>query len=143
MLTRYLSGSSSTNFNKLQPVQNTLIRVATLTGRSDRISPTLDHLHWLPVHHHLHCKPALLMFKSYHFGEPIHLHFQLIDYTMQDHKDLTCYAKDKVCVCVVCIQHCRTSVVKYSLPLKVTQNAKTITTFRMRIKCQLYRLAYS
>ena len=40
---------SSTNFEKVQRVQNTLARVATLTAKRDRITPTLERLHWLPI----------------------------------------------------------------------------------------------
>ena len=59
----------------------TLTCVVTLTGKSDCISPILEHLHWLPVHHCVKYKLVLLKYKIHHFSEPLHLHSQLVDYT--------------------------------------------------------------
>ena len=41
------AGMSSTNFSKVQRVQNILARVVTLTAKRDHITPTLERLHWL------------------------------------------------------------------------------------------------
>ena len=44
-----LYGTSSTNLNKLQRVQNALARTVMMTKRRDHITPVLADLHWLPV----------------------------------------------------------------------------------------------
>ena len=40
---------SSTNFDKVQRVQNTLARDVTLAAKRDHITQTLERLHWLPI----------------------------------------------------------------------------------------------
>ena len=47
-----------------------------------------------------------------------------------------CQAQSCVCVCVACIQYCRTAILWNSLSLQV-RNTETITTFRTRLKCNL------
>ena len=37
----------------------------TPAGKRARISSTLEHLHWLPVRHHVEYKLAILMQKTY------------------------------------------------------------------------------
>ena len=44
-----LYGTSSSNLNKLQHVQNALARTVMMTKKRDHITPVLTRLHWLPV----------------------------------------------------------------------------------------------
>ena len=64
---------SSTNFDKVQRVQNTLARVVTLTAKRDHITPTLERLHWLPIRYRVDYKLARLTYKIHLSGEPPHL----------------------------------------------------------------------
>ena len=60
----------STNFDKVQRVQNTLARVVTLTAKREHITPTLERLHWLPIQYRVDYKLATrLTYKIYLSGE--------------------------------------------------------------------------
>ena len=71
------AGMSSTNFDKVQRVQNTLARAVTLTAKRDRITPTLERLHWLPIRYRVDYKLARLTYKIHLSGEPPHLRSQV------------------------------------------------------------------
>ena len=75
------AGTSSTNFDKVQRVQNTLARVVTLTAKRDHITPTLERIQWLPIRYRVDYKLARLTYKIHLSGEPPHLRSQLVDYT--------------------------------------------------------------
>ena len=75
------AGMSSTNFDKVQRVQNTLARVVTLTAKSDHITPTLERLHWLPIRYRVDYKQARLTYNIHLSGKPPQLRSQLVDYT--------------------------------------------------------------
>ena len=75
------AGMSSTDFDKVQRVQNTLARVVTLTAKRDRITPTFERLHWLPIRYRADYKLVRLTYKIHLSGEPQHLRSQLIGYT--------------------------------------------------------------
>jgi len=59
-----LFGTSTSNLNKLQRVQNALARTVMMTNKCDHITPVLACLHWLPVTARIHFKIALLTFKT-------------------------------------------------------------------------------
>jgi len=68
-----LIGSSTSNIDKLQRVQNTLARVVSRRSRFDRATPLLADLHWLPVRYRIGYKPALITFKALTRQEPQYL----------------------------------------------------------------------
>ena len=49
---------------KLQRVQNAAARLVTGSKRAEHITPTLRHLHWLPVEQRIKFKTALLVYKA-------------------------------------------------------------------------------
>ena len=55
-----LYGTSKSNIQKLQRVQNSLARIVTGTRLSDRITPVLARLHWLKIADRINYKVALL-----------------------------------------------------------------------------------
>ncbi|KAK0130555.1 hypothetical protein N1851_035215 [Merluccius polli] len=67
---RVLSGEPSEALDRLQYVQNSAARVPTHTRPWQRISPTLIHLHRLPVKSRISYKILLLIFKSLHTYAP-------------------------------------------------------------------------
>ena len=58
-----LYGSSVTNIQKLQRVQNSFARAVTRSRRSEHITPVLAKMHWLPIQYRIQFKLALLTFK--------------------------------------------------------------------------------
>ena len=60
-----LHGTSSSNLDKLQRVQNARARAVMMTKKRDHITPVLARLHWLPVAGRIQFKIALLTFTTY------------------------------------------------------------------------------
>ena len=59
-----LFGLPKYQLNKLQLIQNTAARIATLTKKYDHVTPVLIKLHWLPVHFRIIFKVNLLVYKG-------------------------------------------------------------------------------
>ena len=55
---------SAYQINKLQLLQNTAARIATLTRKYDHITPVLQSLHWLPVKYRIIFKILLLIYEG-------------------------------------------------------------------------------
>jgi len=68
-----LYGTTTTNINKLQRVQNSLARVVTGNRRYDHITPVLAELHWLKIQDRITFKIALLTFKALTTNRPAYL----------------------------------------------------------------------
>ena len=64
-----LAGTSVSNLNRLQLVQNTLARVVAQKPWFCRITPVLFDLHWLPVRHRISFKIATITFKVLQFQQ--------------------------------------------------------------------------
>ena len=61
-----LFGTSASNINRLQRLQNSVARLVTRQSRRDSAMPILRELHWLPVRHRVSYKIAELTFKALH-----------------------------------------------------------------------------
>ena len=59
-----LFGLPKYQLNRLQLIQNTAARIATLTKKYDHVTPVLIKLHWLPVHFRIIFKVNLLVYKG-------------------------------------------------------------------------------
>ena len=57
-----LSGTSQSNLNKLQQVQNAVAHTVMTTSKREHITPVLAELHWLPVAVCIDFKIALITF---------------------------------------------------------------------------------
>ncbi|XP_041642854.1 uncharacterized protein LOC121509496, partial [Cheilinus undulatus] len=68
-----LSGVPSKTLDRLQYVQNSAARVLTRTRPWQHITPTLIHLHWLPIKSCINYKVLLLTYKSLHALAPQYL----------------------------------------------------------------------
>lgn len=59
--------------SKIQLIQNTAIRIIFKLKKYDHITPSLRHLHWLPVKHRITFKICLIVFKALHYNKPIYI----------------------------------------------------------------------
>jgi len=67
------AGMSSSNFKKLQHVQNTLARVVLKQRKFDHVTQSLMELHWLPIRHRMTFKMATLTYKILCDNKPDYL----------------------------------------------------------------------
>jgi hypothetical protein len=75
-----LYGTSESNLDKLQRVQNDLARVVLREPWGCHTTPLLRDLHWLPIRHRIKYKVALMTYKVRHSKEPGYLYSTLHDY---------------------------------------------------------------
>jgi len=68
-----LFGVADQQLKRLQSVQNAAARLVTGTRRSDRITPVLKVLHWLPVRERIQYKMAMLVHKCLNERAPEYL----------------------------------------------------------------------
>ena len=68
----FLIGTSGSNINKLERVQNCLARVA-LQDNDNSATSLLSELHWLPVNKGINFKTAALAYQSPDFSQPTYL----------------------------------------------------------------------
>ena len=75
-----LYGTSESNLDKLQRVQNDLARVVLRAPWGCHAAPLLRDLHWLPIRFRIRYKVALMTYKARYSKEPGYLHSILHDY---------------------------------------------------------------
>ena len=68
-----LVGVPSTQLSKLQRLQNAAARLVSNVAKYDHITPTLVHLHWLPVTYRVNFKIAMLAHKCIYGNAPEYL----------------------------------------------------------------------
>ena len=68
-----LYGTSRSNVDKLQHVQNSLARIVKVRKKFDHISPVLSELHWLSIDARIRYKIAVLTFKALTTNKPTNL----------------------------------------------------------------------
>ena len=71
--TLLLVGVPSTQLSKLQRLQNAAARLVSNVEKYDHITPTLVHLHWLPVTYRVNFKIAILAHKCIYGNAPEYL----------------------------------------------------------------------
>ena len=76
-----LIGTSRSNLDKLQHVQNTLARVVTQSTWRSSTKPMLQKLHWLPINERIMYKTALISFKTITDNRPMYLKELLIHHS--------------------------------------------------------------
>ena len=75
-----LAGLPKRLISKLQIVQNSAARVLLRIKKSDHITPSLHHLHWLPIQQRIDYKILLLTWKAIHEQAPGYLCALVIPY---------------------------------------------------------------
>ena len=139
------SGISQSNLNKLQRIQNSLVRVITNTSKYQHITPTLKKLHWLPIKQRIDYKLCLLTYKTLTNQQPTYLYNSL---SFPSHSVST-RSSDSL---VLSIPYVRSSLGKRafsvigprlwnSLPPD-TRNSNSLPTFRSRLKTHLFKIAF-
>ena len=68
-----LFGINKSLLDKLQCTQNAAARVLSKTRKFDHITPTLMHLHWLPIQQRIQFKILLLTWKSFNRLAPLYI----------------------------------------------------------------------
>jgi len=77
-LLRIMHGTSASNLNKLQVVQNALARTVSRSPLSVSASHRLSNLHWFPVRKRIDFKIATLTYKVLSTQQPAYLHNLII-----------------------------------------------------------------
>src|SRR6218665_4167524 len=73
-------GTSESNLNKLQRVQNDLARVVLRALWRRHAAPLLRYIHWFRIRFRITYKVALMTYKVSHSKEPSYLYSLLHDY---------------------------------------------------------------
>ena len=76
-----LSGLPSTSLNRLQKVQNQAARLVLRKRKTDRATPLLRELHWLPVASRIQYKICTLAFRHFEGTLPVYLSSKLVSYS--------------------------------------------------------------
>ena len=67
-----LVGTSASQLQKLQRIQNAMARLICRSKQHEHITPVLKSLHWLPIHMGLIFRLLLLVFKALHNAGPVY-----------------------------------------------------------------------
>ncbi len=140
-----LFGITNSNMQKLQRVQNSLVRVISKTPRFEHISPARQSLHWLPVKYRINYKICLLVYKTMLHNEPKYLKTRLIP---RPTSHSTRYSAGLSFV----VPHSRTVIgascfsvcgprLWNSLPISL-RITNTLSSFRSCLKTYMFDLAY-
>jgi len=139
-------GMSSSNFDKLQRVQNTLARVILKQHKFVHVTPLLVQLHWLPIRQRVTFKLATLTFKLIHSHQPSYL-FELIDmyqpvrYLRSSDLNLLCAHRTRTVLATRAFKHSAVAVWNNLLP--DIRNCETLYSFKRRLKTVLFRAAFN
>jgi len=143
-----LYGTSSSNLNKLQRVQNALACSVMMTKKREHITLVLARLHWLPVTARIQFKIALLTFKTLTTHQPSYIHDLLQPHCSSRQlrsasrillgipRMRTCFAQRSFTYSAPHIWNC--------LPHVITGNLDvTANTFKKKLKTFYYTNCYS
>jgi hypothetical protein len=141
-----LSGIQDQLLQKLQRVQNSAARIVTKTSRYSHIKPILKMLHWLPIKQRIDFKVLLLAFKAQIGQAPNYISEMLKPY--KPSKSLR--SADKLLLCEPKINLQSYGNRSFSsvaprlwndLPMDIKQ-CKTVDSFKQKLKCHLFKIAY-
>jgi len=143
-----LLGTSKSNIQKLQRVQNSLARIVTGSKRSEPISPVLARLHWLKIAERVKYKVALITFKVVTTHKPSYLHdiIQFHKPARQLRSSVRLNRLSEIGSNTVFAERAFSYAAPKlwnSLPSDLTDDLSSINTFRRKLKTHLYRQAFS
>ena len=142
-----LFGTSASNINRLQRLQNSVARLVTRQARRDSAMPLLRELHWLPVHHRVTYKIAELTFKAFHVDlSPTYLQQFVQVYTparsLRSACSYTLVANRSRTVAGDCTFVHAAATVWNALPVSVTSK-DSLLSFKAALKTHLCAMAYT
>ena len=142
-----LFGTSASNINRLQRLQNSVARLVTRQARRDSAMPLLRELHWLPVHHRVTYKIAELTFKALHVDmSPTYIQQFVQVYTparsLRSACSYTLVANRSRTVAGDCTFVHAAATVWNALPVSVTSK-DSLLSFKAALKTHLCALAYT
>src|SRR5208282_351653 len=142
-----LYGTSKSNFQRLQRIQNSLARIVTGTKRIEHISPVLARLHWLPLITRVEYKVALMTFKCITTQQPGYL-FDLVNFHTPARSPRSSTrvnrlhaVMSKTVFASRAFYHAAPFVWN-NLPPELTNDLTSITTFKSGLKTHLYCRAF-
>jgi len=142
-----LYGAPTSSIQKLQRVQNSLVRVVLRMSHARRY-PLLRSLHWLPVSQRIELKVAPLTYKIYSTSRPAYLHSLLSNGISEPTATLWSASRPLLHVPRTrTVYGSRTFSIAAptlwnSLPADIT-NTAPVTAFRNRLKTFLFRYTSS
>jgi hypothetical protein len=142
-----LHGTSLSNIQKLQRVQNSLARIVTGTRRSEHITPVLARLHWLPLAMRVEYKVALLTFKVITTQQPSYLYdlvkFRTSVRDLRSSSRINCLQTDssKTVFASRAFRH-SAPIIWNNLPSELTDDLSSLNSFKSRLKTHLFRKAF-
>ena len=140
-----LVGISEANLNKLQCVQNTLVRVVTRTRRHDHISPILADLHWLPIRARITYTIAALVFKIREVKQPMYLTELIEDYKpVRELRSISRLLLKEPCIKTTTGQrsfHFAAAKIWNGLPDHI-RSVNSLETFKKHLKTNWHTLSY-
>ena len=141
-----LSGTTSSNLDRLQVVQNSLARVVCQAPRSASATELRRQLHWLPVRQRIAYKLATITYRTRSTGTPLYLAHLIKDY----HPSRTLRSADKLLLSVprttLALSAKAFSVCAPSVWNSLSYNcrsADSYSSFRRALKTELFDSAYS
>jgi Reverse transcriptase (RNA-dependent DNA polymerase) len=140
------AGMSSTNFNKLQRLQNTVARVVLNWRKFDHINPSLAELHWLPIRQRTTFKMATLTYKLLHSSQPHYLSDSLQLYQPEHNlqsfnQNLLTVTQSRTVTASRSFKHSSVSV--WNSSSSDIRNSPTLCSFRSQLKTFLFKTAFN
>jgi len=140
------NGMAKANMDKLPCVQNAAATLVMRWSRRSHSSPTLSHLHWLPVQYRVTFKTLVQVYRALMGQAPVYICDMLHKYTptrtlrSQD-QVLFHVPKTKKKTCGDRAFSCAAPKLWNSLPEDI-RNAQTLVIFRKKLKTHLFRLVF-
>ncbi len=142
-----LVGLPETQTKRLQNIMNSAARLISGVRKFEHITPTLKDLHWLPVNIRIIFKLLCLTYKALNGLAPPYLADLLKSYIptrslRSAEKGLLCAPKSRTKTFGERSFICAAPLHYNALPLDIRQ-AKTLDSFKSRLKTHFFRLAYT